>query len=321
MRHFFTRLFITACALFSVSAYAQERVDVSVTDLILRRPVTNIAVYLQNTTSRTLDSARTNEQGKAEFSNVSAQGRYRVFTKSSAVYTEEETSSDIVIQPGTLRTVTLQLPLRRESTLDEVVINDRRLARLNTQNAEVSALVSKRELQSLPIEGRDITKALFRLPNLTLATQGYAEAPNVAINGLNGIYTNYLLDGMDNNERFLGNMKFNTPVGFAEGITVYTNNYSVEFGNTSNGVINVTTRSGSNELTGEAFYLTRPGSVVDSPSRFATSDLSGNAVKDGFQRHQLGFGLGGALKRDQTFFYVNVEQTFDKKDKIGRAHV
>ncbi len=59
---------------------------------------------------------------------------------------------------------------------------------------------------------------------------------------------------------------------------------------------------------------TRPGSVIDSPSRFATSDLSGNAVKDGFQRQQLGFGLGGALKQDKTFFYINVEQTFDRKD-------
>ncbi|MDB5240753.1 MAG: TonB-dependent receptor plug [Spirosoma sp.] len=282
------------------------------TDLLLRRPVTNTFVYLQNTSTKALDSTQTNAQGKAIFSTVMG-SRYRVFTRPSSTFIEDE-ASDINIQSNSLTTVTLQLPLRRESTLDEVVINDRRLARLNTQNAEVSALVSKRELQSLPLEGRDITRALYRLPNLTLATQGYAEAPNVAINGLNGIYTNYLIDGMDNNERFLGNMKFNTPVGFAEGITVYTNNYSVEFGNTSNGVINVTTRSGSNQLTGEAFYLTRPGSVIDSPSRFATADLSGNSVKDGFQRHQLGFGLGGALRQDKTFFYVNVEQTFDRKD-------
>ena len=297
----------------AIPVVAQQRVEVTVTDLLLRRPLPGVPVFLQNSGTKSLDSARTNATGKAQFANVSGASRYRVFVRSSTVYVDDEVS-DVTIPASGLATVTLQLPLRRESTLDEVVINDRRLARLNNQNAEVSALVSKRELQSLPLEGRDITRALYRLPNLTLATQGYAEAPNVAINGLNGIYTNYLIDGMDNNERFLGNMKFNTPVGFAEGITVYTNNYSVEFGNTSNGVINVTTRSGSNELTGEAFYLTRPGSVVDSPSRFATADLSGNSVKDGFQRHQVGFGLGGALKKDKTFFYVNVEQTFDKKD-------
>ncbi|GAB3547319.1 TonB-dependent receptor [Spirosoma fluminis] len=291
----------------------QNQLEVTVTDLLLRRPVGGTMVYLQNKTGGTLDSVQTNEQGKATFGNLATTGRYRVFTRPGVTYTDEEVS-DIAIKSGALTTVTLELPLRRESTLEEVVINDRRLARLNNQNAEVSALVSKRELQALPLEGRDITRALYRLPNLTLATLGYAEAPNVAINGLNGIYTNYLIDGMDNNERFLGNMKFNTPVGFAEGITVYTNNYSVEFGNTSNGVVNVTTRSGSNQLTGEAYYLTRPGSVIDSPSSYATADLSGNSVKDGFQRHQLGFALGGALKKDKTFFYVDVEQTFDKKD-------
>ncbi|GAB3499661.1 TonB-dependent receptor [Spirosoma knui] len=311
-------VFFLNCVLLVPQVYGQNKagqnqLEVTVTDLLLRRPVGGTMVYLQNKTGGTLDSVQTNEQGKAAFGNLSSTGRYRVFTRPGVTYTDEEVS-DIPIKSGGLTSVTLELPLRREGTLQEVVINDRRLARLNNQNAEVSALVSKRELQALPLEGRDITRSLYRLPNLTLATQGYAEAPNVAINGLNGVYTNYLIDGMDNNERFLGNMKFNTPVGFAEGITVYTNNYSVEFGNTSNGVINVTTRSGSNQLTGEVFYLTRPGSVIDSPSSYATADLSGNSVKDGFQRHQLGFGLGGALKKDKTFFYINVEQTYDKKD-------
>jgi hypothetical protein len=177
-------------------------------------------------------------------------------------------------------------------------------------------IIPKEEIQALPVEGRDITRTLIRLPNLTVATLGYAEAPNVSINGLGGTFTNYLIDGMDNNERFLGNAKFNTPVGFAEGISVLTNNYSVEFGNTSNGLVNVTSRTGSNKLTGEAFYLTRPGAVIDSKSPFATLDLSGNQVKDGFKRDQAGFGLGGALKKDKTFFYLNFEQTIDKKDNL-----
>ena len=43
---------------------------------------------------------------------------------------------------------------------------------------------------------------------------------------------------MDNNERFLGNVKFNTPFGFTDKVTVLTNNYSVECGNTSNGIVN-----------------------------------------------------------------------------------
>lgn len=311
MRKITTLSVLLFCLIASRFALAQQRLEVTVTELLLRRPVGNQTVYAEND-RRSLDSAVTDARGKALFDNLDAGSRYRIFTKASRNYTESE-ATDVRLRPGTTF-VNLQLPLRRESTLDEIVVNDRRMARLNTQNAEVSSVISKRELQALPIEGRDITRSLYRLPNLTLATQGYAEAPNVAINGLNGIYTNYLIDGMDNNERFLGNMKFNVPVGFAEGITVLTNNYSVEYGNTSNGVVNITTRSGSNEFTGEVFYLTRPGRLTDSPSKFATADLSGNAVKDGFQRHQVGVGVGGPIVRDKTFFYINVEQTFDRKD-------
>ncbi|MFX9150291.1 hypothetical protein ABTN49_19900, partial [Acinetobacter baumannii] len=76
------------------------------------------------------------------------------------------------------------------------------------------------------IEGRDITKSFIRLPNITSATLGYNEAPQITINGGNPIYTNYLIDGMDNNERFLGNVKFNTPFGFTENVNILTNNYS-----------------------------------------------------------------------------------------------
>jgi hypothetical protein len=50
--------------------------------------------------------------------------------------------------------------------------------------------------------------------------------------------------------------------------------------------------------------------------REAQRDLSGNQVKDGFMRQQAGFGFGGAIKKDKTFYYVNAEQTFDFKDNL-----
>jgi hypothetical protein len=133
------------------------------------------------------------------------------------------------------------------------------------------------------------------------------------------LYANYLIDGLDNNENFLGGQKFAIPVGFTQNITVLTNNYSTEFGLTGNGVFNITSRSGSNDFSGEAFYITRPGPALDGDSPFAQRDLSGNQVKDGFQRQQGGFGFGGALAKDKTFYYVNAEQTFDFKDNLLNA--
>ncbi len=212
--------------------------------------------------------------------------------------------------------VTFYLVPQMASRLDEITVKTKTRATINRRDATVSSFVTKAEIEVMPIEGRDITKSFIRLPNITLSTLSYNEAPQISINGGNPIYTNYLIDGLDNNERFLGNVKFNTPFGFTENATILTSNYSVEYGNSSNGIVNVTTRSGTNKFGGEIFYVTRPGKIIDSKSSFAALDLYGNPVKDGFQRQQLGIGFGGAIKKDKTFYYINFEQTNDIKDNL-----
>ncbi len=273
----------------------------------------NVAVSLKNTQANTSVSNYTNRQGIVVFSNLVV-GEYELVILESSEYKEQ--SQKVTLAENESKEVIISITKNNVTTLEEVTILSTRSAQINLKDAEVSSYVTLKEIQALPMEGRDITRSLYRLPNLTIATLGYAESPNVSINGLNGIYTNYMIDGMDNNERFLGNVKFNTPIGFTKSVTVLTNNYSVEYGNTSNGIVNLETRSGSNDFTGEVFYLTRPGSSIDSKSPFANLDLSGNPVKDGFQRNQFGVGMGGAIKKNKTFYYVNVEQTYDKKDNL-----
>ncbi|MCP9768267.1 TonB-dependent receptor [Lacihabitans sp. LS3-19] len=300
--------------LYSFHSFSQSQIQVNITDLLANKPLGSVEVYIESNGEKPTFVV-SDKFGVAIFKNLQASKSYRIFTFPNDKYAEAFIGNVMPIE-GETKVYNLELPTQRIELLEEVRITNSKRAKMNTQNAEVSYIIPKEEIQALPVEGRDITRTLIRLPNLTVATLGYAEAPNVSINGLGGTFTNYLIDGMDNNERFLGNAKFNTPIGFADGISVLTNNYSVEFGNTSNGLVNVTTRSGTNKLTGEAFYLTRPGSIIDSKSPFATLDLSGNQVKDGFQRNQAGFGLGGALKKDKTFFYINFEQTIDKKDNL-----
>ncbi len=113
--------------------------------------------------------------------------------------------------------------------LDEITINAP-ITRINTINAEVASELNLDELESLPVEARDINSVLYRLPNVTPATGFFPEAPSVSINGANSLYTNYLIDGMDNNEQFLGGPKFPIPTGFVQNVTVMTNNYSTEYG-------------------------------------------------------------------------------------------
>jgi len=276
-----------------------------------RKALPNIAFKISKSDS-VVYTGTTNTRGTAVVSGLQP-GAFNFSVDSSTTFLAF--NERIELTAGNNKNIEISLQKNTVNVLADVLVTDK-VNRINTKDATVSSIVTKREIEALPIEGRDVTRSLYRLPNVTLSTLSYNEAPNISINGLSGIYTNYLIDGMDNNERFLGNVKFNTPFGFTENVTVLTNNYSAEFGNTSNGIVNVTTRSGTNKFSGEVFYLTRAGSIIDSKSAFAGVDLYGNPVKDGFQRQQLGVGIGGAIKKDKTFYYLNFEQTFDTKDNL-----
>ncbi|MEO5912031.1 MAG: TonB-dependent receptor [Pelobium sp.] len=310
------RIILSIVALFlAIFTYAQSALNVNVKN-IDGEGVPSIEVILLNTDNNTTKKALTDVLGFVKFSNLTS-GKYDVKVRSSINYNAGN-ASIIISDNDSEKAVAINLIKKSSYELQEVSVveNKNKSVTINKTDAAVVQYISKSQIQTLPIEGRDVTKSLYRLPNITISSLGYNEAPSIAINGLSGVYTNYLIDGMDNNERFLGNSKFNTPFGFTESVSVLTNNYSVEYGNTSNGIVNVETRSGTNDFTGEVFYLTRPGSIVDSKSAFASLDLYGNPVKDGFQRQQLGVGIGGAIKKDKTFFYFNLEQTNDIKDNL-----
>ena len=298
----------------SLKLCAQANLTVTVIHSLSLKPLGNIKVTLENKDLGYGQVQATDINGKTIFTLLNVSVNYKLSITDDSYFTEVKDA--IPVNANESNTINLLITEKNTSELADVTVRGEKRIALNRTDATVSSYITRREIEAMPIEGRDITKSLYRLPNLTLSSLGYNEAPNVAINGLSGIYTNYLIDGMDNNERFLGNVKFNTPFGFTDNITVLTNNYSVEYGNTSNGIVNVATRTGSNKFSGEVFYLTRPGKIIDSKSSFAGLDLYGNPVKDGFQRQQLGIGLGGAIKKDKTFFYLNFEQTFDIKDNL-----
>ena len=317
MNYFSTWIVLTIISAgFVFSAHAQSGLEVTVFDLESSEPVEGAVVFVTNESIGFEVSSNTNAQGKVRFRGLSTSGAYEVYTLATSDF-HEARASNIRLRTNFTRSVTLILYPLASFDLEEITVSGTTsFASINTVNAEISSTLQAEELETLPIEGRDITRALYRLPNVTRATGFYPEAPTVSINGANSLYTNYMIDGLDNNENFLGGQKFPIPVGFAQDVTVLTNNYSTEFGRTGNGVFNITTKSGGNVFSGEAFYLMRPGQPLDGDSPFPQRDLSGNQVKDGFMRQQAGVGIGGPIVEDKTFFYVNLEQTFDFKDNF-----
>lgn len=302
--------------LLSIPVWAQSSLEVSVVNKKNGEAIGDISVILENRDIGYQQTQQTNDQGKAFFNGLSTSGTYRATVLGNQQY-YSLSASDLVFRSNNEKSITMALSPKTTQQLEEITVEARNsVARINTIDAEVSAELQEQDLQNIPIEGRDITNSLHRLPNVTKSTGFYPEAPNVTINGANSLYTSYLIDGMDNNERFLGGVRFRIPKGVTKNVTVLANNFSAEYGQTSNGVFNVTTKSGGNSLSGEGYYNVRPGPVIDASSPFSQTDLSGNAVKDGFQRHQFGLSLGGPVKKDQTFFYLNAEQTISLKDNL-----
>jgi outer membrane receptor protein involved in Fe transport len=281
--------------------------------------VPNVTVHVVNEDIGFAERGTTDDQGRVAWRGLSTSGSYTVFVEENDRFYAAR-ATDVELRSNFTRSVTLLLRPIAEFEMDEVVVEGNQgIAEINRVNAEVSSSISAQSLENMPVEGRNFTQSLYRLPNVTPSTGFFPEAPNVSINGANGLYTNYLIDGMDNNEQFLGGPQFEMPTGMVKDVTVLTSTYSAEYGRTGNGIFNVTTKSGSNEWTGEAFYLTRPGQPIDGEFGDETPtqrDLSGNSVKSGFQRHQAGFALGGPVVKDQTFFFVNLEHTTDWKDNV-----
>jgi hypothetical protein len=294
---------------------AQAGLEVAVFSQGTAQPLAGIEVRVENPQTHFFAKDRTNAQGKVRFPALSTAGAYTVgIDESDAFYAAK--AGDLVLRSNFDRSVTLSLTPK--ATVAEAITVTARdsIAEVNAVNDEVSSTLSQNEIETLAVEGRDITRVLYRLPNVTQATGFYPEAPNVSVNGANSLYTSYLIDGLDNNENFLGGQKFAVPLGFVQEVTVLTSNYSVEFGRTGNGIFNVTSRSGGNDRGGEVFYLGRPGPSIDAHSPFAQRDLSGNGVKDGFQRNQGGVAFGGPILKDRTFFFVDAEYTQDRKDNL-----
>ena len=308
---------IAAVGAFATPAHAQQAgIQIALVDAGDDQPAANVEVTIENDAIGFTRRLRSDAQGFVRVEGLITAGRYRVSTIADDRFDSGEPAS-VTLRANFTSSITLRLsPLRVETI---IVTGARGITRLNSVNAEVSASLGSEELAALPIEARDVQASLVRLPGVVASTGFFPEAPAISINGSNGLDTNYLLDGLDNNENFLGGLKFPVPLGFTREVTVLANAYSVAYGRTANGIVNYTSRSGGNDYHGEAYTLVRPGRPFDAKSPFPRRDLSGNAVGESFERTQAGAAIGGPLVRDKTFFYANFEYSRDRNRQIVDA--
>lgn len=191
---------------------------------------------------------------------------------------------------------------------------------LETQNASVGQTVGARQVNDLPLNGRNYTFLAQLSAGVTpiqVTGRGLECNGQFAANGTVPADNDYILDGIDNNNNtvdFLNGLAFaiRTPVDAIQEFKVQTSNFSAEFGRAGGAVLNATVKSGTNQVHGDAWEFVR-NDKFDAANFF---ENSGGQQKGEFRRNQFGATLGGPIVvprlydgRNKTFFFVDYEAT------------
>ncbi|MDZ4863533.1 MAG: TonB-dependent receptor [Gemmatimonadota bacterium] len=264
-----------------------------------------------------------------EVDTTSAEGRFRLEVSAGTAGTLSLRAvgfapAELAVAPvaaGGRREIAVTLaPLYILDAITVVASRDRPL--LNTQDATTGGAVEAAEIQALPTEARDPLALLTNVPGVAQSSGFFGDAPSLSFNALNGLYTNYALDGLDNNEGFLGGPRVEFPLGGLAREEALVNTYSSEYGRSPSGIVNQLTKAGSNNAHGEVFGYYRPGRPFDARSKvpFGT-DPTGrdilNRRQDGFRRYHIGGGLSGPIVRDRTFASGAVEYSDENEDRVS----
>jgi hypothetical protein len=197
---------------------------------------------------------------------------------------------------------------------------------LQTDTSSVGALVTQQGVEDLPLNGRNYTQLIQLSPGVSVGAQNDLSTGNrpddrrptsqYTVNGQGSNINNNMIDGMDNNERFIGTVGVRPSVDAIQEVVIQTNLYDASVGRTGGGVVNVITKSGSNNFHGSAYEFFRNAVLNTNPNyQFPAGYTSSGAEilsallpKPAFRQNQYGASLGGPIKKDKTFFFGDFER-------------
>jgi len=186
---------------------------------------------------------------------------------------------------------------------------------LETTSAAVSGLVDERKLRDLPLNTRSMEQFVFLMPTAISYTHysgtlNVGFTPKISVAGSRTDQNVFLLDGTDIND-YAGDTP-GSSAGIMAGVEtikeyqVLTHNFSAEFGRSTGAVLNMATRTGTNELHGSAFEFLR-NNVLDARNFFDYKTETASWRLPPFRRNQFGGLVGGPIKRDRLFFMGSYE--------------
>ena len=209
-----------------------------------------------------------------------------------------------VIRVGTVTPGSEKLTVGNQGETVEVNAGE---LQVNTDQIGVSGVISREQIDTLPVNGRNILDIAQIQPGVILQ-QGQTFDPTkagysaISVSGVSGRTTRILLDGQDITDETVGTTIFNVPSGPIDELQLNRSTQDVSGEVTSTGQVLVSTRSGTNSFHGNAFY-----NFQDYRAGFANaSPLAG--IPAPFQRNQFGGYIGGPIIKDKLFFFGGGER-------------
>jgi len=216
----------------------------------------------------------------------------------------------VVLLLGQLATADFDLKLARGH--EEVTITAEG-AVVDPSHTSVSTVVGQQQIESLPINGRNFISFSVITPGVTTdrtPQQGASATSGLSFTGQRARSNNIMVDGLDNNDLVVGSVRATFSQEAVREFQVLTNSYSAEFGKASGGIVNIVTKSGTNDFHGNAFFYYRNESL-NAKDHFEKFDVFGTPInrdKAPFSQNQWGATLGGPIRKDRTFFFLSAER-------------
>jgi hypothetical protein len=287
-------VFLLACA---SSGFAQSQTTTGTVqgDVLDERggSVAGATVEATNRDTNFKQIERTNSDGHFAFLSL-APGHYKLTINQPGFASVLQQNVNLTVG----QVINIPVTLKISSVSQEIVVSD--VPVVETTKTENSATLDEAAVAQTPVLGRKFEDLLTLTPGVSIS-QG-PDGDEININGQRGIFNNISLDGGDYNNGFFGEQMggqraaIDITLEAVKEFQVVASGANAEFGRTAGGVVNVITKSGTNDMHGSAFEYFRTESLTA-----ATSD---GKPLDNFRRNQFGGSFGGPLIKNKLFFFA-----------------
>ena len=252
---------------------------------------------------------RNQQTGILRGASTAANGRYRIPALTPGIYEitarhigyAVEIKRDIVLSIGQVTSVNFQL-IPDVIAISDTIVVTANAPLIETTQSDIKVVVDEIEIKGLPLNSRFVDHLALLSPHVTDFRSDKPRFSSINLGASNSRGPRMILDGIDISDNLRGGTIFSLPSQNAvEQFEVITNTFKPEYGNTETGILNLITKSGSNEFHGSAFVLFRDD-ALNARGHFETE-------KSQYERQQFGFTFSGPLVKDKTHFFLAFEQS------------